>query len=347
MKKIKPKLLTEFRKAPEYASYLRLNNKASDCLDCFAVRAAENVISKMTWTWCDNCIEHILLLARLFVRRNAEGDCAAAQRLFRRLSATLLPRLRRKDIPARRHKYIARLYATVLYEKGLAFYYGEWDKSSLSIFEKCLEFVKANDIGFRNRRDIERKIASLKFTIDQLPHVRKLVETNQFEGAYIILKQLEDKCGIDYLDHEALTLFAVASFCIGKNQKAKSCINIDFRDSPDCLETRFLYATIHLKDRQRQSLRLLSGILQGRKSGKCMIGAVKTRLIKDACRFLLGLTRLSKDQVIFEDCQKSKHKIGMKQLRLCCIRFVECVKLAHNNISLIKSLTNAAEVKAK
>ena len=281
-----------FRHEASYGLYVSLSEKASECIARFDIDNAEALIRKMKWAWCNRCFEHRLLLARFLIARNAEHDYGNALVMLRAIEGAL----RKLDVgnssmAKSPYRHARNFHASVLYETAQCLYFMGDDRESLSAFKTCLEFVQSCGVRFRKLRDVERKIQSLDFMLkaDGMRQVERLAKRGRYAEALTAVKRAASKCGVGHLDHWALTIFAFLHEMLGHGKTAKKLIDRDMSISDGCLETRSLYAIIHLNDRDAaKALAILSSIAKGEVESSCQISDSKMRRIVEASKFLVS-----------------------------------------------------------
>ena len=279
-----------------YEEYRRLYDVALDAVLKFDAATTEGCIKKMKWPWCGRCCEHLFLKSLFFLARDAAGDCSRAVATLKGLVDGLGACLRRRrDISPENRDYAKSLLVRALYYMANGLYYTERDRQSLAVYRKCLEAASRQPkLEFDFIDDVRRKTASLEFSLSGrgLRRVEYLVAHGRFSEACEIADHAMSNFGMEYLDHGAIAVIAAANLSVGNVKKGRRLIDLDFENSPKCLETRFVFAMAHRNSASMRKRRIASNILHEIASGSakssCKISVQKKGQMQRVARAVLN-----------------------------------------------------------
>ena len=264
------------------AGYLpckKLLAMAEEAASMFHYGRAVAIMAKMKWRWCRSSGEYAFLRALTYVARNRKGDYGRALVLLKGLEIGIGRRLKRSDrLSVASHGCMKAFLAKVLYVKANTLYYMESDSESLKTYRKCLRVAETCSASRRKGMslfrltDVRRKIASLEFMLSGsgLRCAEFLLGKWRFGETRATLDRAIGRCGVDYMDHEALIIAAIAHFAAGSRRRGRALIAKGYADSPGCMECRFLYAVSNLGSGVISIRRRAHGILRDIANGKAV-----------------------------------------------------------------------------
>ena len=277
--------------------------KASRLLTAWNVKKAVTIIERMRRCRFNDCYEYRLLHDKFLVRRNAPGDSGKALKDLCLLSRQLKQIERERNYAAvspKSTKYLLGFRAEVLEELANCLYYMGRDAQSLRVYRELILFVEKHSLRIGSLKDVKNKSLSLGFMLSARGFRRAEMQMSlgHFDKASDIVDRAIASFGVGYLDHAALTVAAICNAEVGRFQRAKSLICMDYQCSPECLETRFFYAMMNMfGDRAAESKRIIREIANGEMRSGCAIGSAKRRriwavanLVNASKRFGRGLT---------------------------------------------------------
>ena len=272
-------LKIDFRGNCRFADYVILHDEARRLLAASKTQKAAKIIWRMRAARLGGCYEYRLLFDRFRIQRNATRDEVDALKDLR----SLVPDVRRyryEGLPLRTVKYILGFQAEALEELASCYYYMERDRESLRAYKELLAFAEKNSLRIQNASDIRRKVSSLVFMLDPsgFRSVERHVRHGRFAEAHSIIDRAVHEFGIGYLDHGALAIAAICNAWVGNWRKARMLIDMDYRNTPYCLETRFFWALINLfGQKSGRAMRVIKKIANGDVHSSCHIAIEKIR----------------------------------------------------------------------
>ena len=275
-------LKIDFRGNHKFADYAILHDEARRLLAASKAPKAAKILRKMRDARLGGCYEYRLLFDRFRIQRNAARDEVDALKDLRCLLSDVR-RYRYDGLSLRTVKYILGFQAEVLEELAGCSYYMERDAESLRAYKELLAFAARNSLRLKNVNDIKRKVCSLVFMSapSGFRSVERHVRHGRFAEAYSIIDQAVSGFGIGYLDHGALAIAAICNAWIGDWRKARMLIDIDYCNTPDCLETRLFWALINLSGQKSgKAMHVIKKIARGEVQSSCHIAIEKLRRIR-------------------------------------------------------------------
>ena len=272
-------LKIDFRGDPRFADYVILYDEARCLLAASKIPKAAKIIRKMRNARLDSCYEYRLLFDRFRIQRNDTRDEVDALKDLRSLLYGVR-RYRYEGLPLRTVKYILGFQAEVLEELASCYYYMERDRESLRAYKKLLAFAKKNSLRIKNANDIRHKVCSLVFMLDPsgFRSVERHVRHGRFVEAHSIIDRAVHGFGIGYLDHGALAIAAICNAWVGNCRRARMLIDMDWHNTPDCLETRLFWALINLSGlRPGRAMHIIKKIANGDVQSSCHIAINRLR----------------------------------------------------------------------
>ena len=295
--------MIENKKEADYKLYMRLFARAEEAASKFHYERAVAIMAKMKWHWCRSSGEYAFLRALTYVARNRKGDYSRALALLKRIEIGVEWYLKRSDcMSVVCHDYRRAFLAKVLYAKASTLYYMELDKESLRTYRKCLRVaetcstIRRKGMSHSSLADVRHKIASLEFVLSGagLRRVEVLLSKGRFDEMRMMLDRAIGRCGVDYMDHDALTIAAIAHFATGSCRRGRALIAKGYADFPECMESQFLYAVSNLKSGvariRRMSFGILRRIANGDSVSKCKIARDKQERMRKAAMALIDAT---------------------------------------------------------
>lgn len=268
----------------------RVCSQVSKLVSVWEIKKAGMALSRMNDMGCQNCYVYRLLRDKFLSRRNASGDCESALADMKSILVDLKKYVRGSAcLSFRETRHLHAFQAEVMEELAKCLYYMERDKECLRICREMLSFAREKSLRIEHLKDIENRMSSLEFMLSPCGCVRarQCMCVGHFDKALAIVNAAISIFGIDNLDHEALTMVAVCNAAVGDFRKAKSMMDIDYRYSSECLETRFFWALMNLGGaRMRASLRIIREISRGNDVSSCKIDAVRRLRIRRVAKLV-------------------------------------------------------------
>lgn len=272
-------LKIDFRGNHKFADYAILHDEARRLLAASKAPKAAKILRKMRDARLGGCYEYRLLFDRFRIQRNAARDEVDALKDLRCLLSDVR-RYRYDGLSLRTVKYILGFQAEVLEELARCSYYMERDAESLRAYKELLAFAARNSLRLKNVNDIKRKVCSLVFMSapSGFRSVERHVRHGCFAEAHSIIDRAVSEFGMGYLDHGALAIAAICNAWIGDWRKARILIDMDYCNTPDCLETRLFWALINLSGlRPGRAMHIIKKIANGDVQSSCHIAIERLR----------------------------------------------------------------------
>ena len=322
-------LKIDFRDGCKCAHYGDLYISASRLLDECHAEISKNTIArfeKLANALPSNCYEHRLLMDKFLVRRNAPGDCARAVKDLNCLSKEL----KRCEHGCSSHlariaTYIHMFHIDVLRELANSLYYMERDLESLHAYRKLLLFAKEHSMQYRGISDIRHKVLSLEFMLSPSGCRRAMlyVWKGHFGKALAVVDKAIADFGMDYLDHEALTIAAICNAEIGNVRRARSLINRDHYYSPNCLATSFYWALMNLScDKSGMPIYVIRKIIRNEIRSSCEVGSVRQMRMRVIAKVVYS-ARIRGGHFLIDEGAGKLISIGVIDFIRICIWFIE------------------------